>query len=187
MAKKPVKDVFGLWQIEGETNFSDNFEFPCIKGTNKIPDELILFSKTHKISENTNNKAIHFYEFDEKFVNQLDQKEKLDFLIKNLFSKFQSVILPDFSVYYDFPLALQIFQIYKSRAIGSYLEKNGINVIPNVRWGDKRSYTFAFEGIKKHSIIAIGVLGGYRDSEAKENFENGFYEMLKILKKLQNY
>lgn len=180
MAKKPVKDVFGLWQIEGETNFSGKYEIPCVHGTNKVPEELVLFSKSGAEND-CKNKAIHFYELDERFVDKTENKQIFDELISTVFSKFQSVILPDFSVYVDFPLVLQLFQVYKSRAIGSYLEKKGIPIIPNIRWSDERSYEFAFEGVKKHSLISVGVLGGYRDNEAKYNFEKGFYEMLKIL------
>lgn len=180
MSKKPVKDIFGLWQIEGDTEFSGKYEIPHISGTNKIPENLVLFSNALK-TENTKNKAIHFYELDENFVNAIDSQEKFDNLISNIFSKYESVILPDLSVYRDFPLALQIFQVYKSRALGTYLEKHEIPVIPNIRWADERSYEFAFEGVNKNSLISVGVLGGYRDNDSKDYFEKGFYEMLKRL------
>ena len=180
MSKKPVKDVFNLWQIEGETKFSGKYEIPCINGTDKIPENLVLFSQSHKTKE-CGNKSIHFYELDEKFSPDIENHKKLDSLISTLFSRYQSIILPDFSVYVDFPLALQIFQIYKSRAIGSYLEKNNIPVIPNIRWADERSYEFAFEGIRKNSLISVGVLGAYRDKDSRYYFEKGFYKMLEVL------
>jgi hypothetical protein len=89
--------------------------------------------------------------------------------------------LPDFSIYRDFPLALQLFQVYKSRAIGVYLEKQGRNVIPNVRWGDSRTFKFAFAGIQRNSVIAVGAQGGYRDNSSQSFFEDGFVEMLKVI------
>ena len=79
------------------------------------------------------------------------------------------------------PLAQQIFQVYKSRAVGNFLMQNGISIIPNVRWGDERTYEFAFEGIDKWGVIAIGVQGGYRDADNSYYFENGFYKMLECL------
>ena len=178
MAKKCVKDVFGLWQIE-EAEFAGKYELPVIHGTSKIPKSIILFSKCKK-EKDSQNKAVHFYEFDEKFESCLSSKKKLSKMIK-IFKNYQSVILPDFSVYRDFPLAMQIFQVYKSRAVGNFLMQNGIKVIPNVRWGDERTYDFAFDGIDKHGVVSIGVLGGYRDNETKLYFEKGFLKMLDVL------
>jgi hypothetical protein len=48
MPKKPVTDVFGLWQIEGETNFEGDFEIPVIIGTDQIPKDLVSFSNAKK-------------------------------------------------------------------------------------------------------------------------------------------
>ena len=59
--------------------------------------------------------------------------------------------------------------------------QNGIRVIPNIRWGDERTYEFAFSGIDKWGVIAIGVQGAYNDKENTESFENGFYKMLDVL------
>ena len=53
-----------------------------------------------------------------------------------------------------------------NRAVGCYLQSHGVYVIPNVRWGDERSYTtvelpekFAFLGVPKNSIVSIGTYG----------------------------
>lgn len=69
---------------------------------------------------------------------------------------FRGVISPDFSLYRDMPLVMQQWNIYRNRAIGSWLQMNGVNVIPNVRFGDKRTYDICCEGIDSGSIIAIG-------------------------------
>ena len=178
MAKKPVKDVFGFWQIKG-TELSGKYEIPIVHGTSKIPESLVLFSACERETE-TKNKAVHFYQLDENFVGCLSSETKLTEKLKT-FRKYQSIILPDFSVYRDMPLAMQIFQVYKSRAIGNFLMQNGISIIPNVRWGDERTYEFAFEGIDKWGVVAVGVQGGYRDNENAFYFEKGFYKMLEVL------
>ncbi|MBR6123493.1 DUF4417 domain-containing protein [Candidatus Saccharibacteria bacterium] len=181
MSKKPVKDVFGFWQLEGMegVDFFGKYEIPIIHGTSKIPEKIIPFSLCKKETE-TENKSVHFYELDEKFVSCLESKAKLDRKIDTL-KKYQSVILPDFSVYRDMPLAMQIFQIFKSRAIGNYLNRKGIKIIPNVRWGDERTYEFAFDGIDKWSVVAVGVQGAYRDKNSRFYFEKGFLKMLDVL------
>lgn len=181
MSKKPVPDVFCFWQLAELKygDFSGKYEFPIIHGTSKIPDNLVSFSKCEKVSD-TENSTIHFYEYDEKFVHVLDNKKRLERKLET-FRRFQSVILPDYSIYRDMPLAMQIFHTYKSHSIGNYLTRHGIKIIPNVRWGDERTYDFAFDGIEKWAIVSVGVQGGYRDSNSKLYFEKGFMKMLEVL------
>ena len=179
MGKKTIKDVFGFWQIKS-AELSGKYEIPVIHGTSKIPDDLVLFSNCGK-EKHPENKAVHFYQFDENFINCLESEIKLSKKLK-VFKRFQSVILPDYSIYRDMSLSRQIFQVYNSRAAGNFLMQNGIRVIPNIRWGDERTYEFAFSGIDKWGVIAIGVQGAYNDKENTESFENGFYKMLDVLK-----
>ena len=86
------------------------------------------------------------------------------------------------------PLCLQIANTYMSRAVGHYFQSQGLYVIPNVRWGDERSYTtielperFAFLGIEKHSIVAISTYGCIRGKENKHYFREGLEAMIECL------
>ena len=110
MSKRPVKDVFGFWLLEGMsyTDFSGKYDIPIVHGTSKIPENLVPFSHCEKETD-TINKSIHFYEYDENFVGCLENKIKLDKKL-NVFRNYQSIILPDYSVYRDMPLAMQIFE-----------------------------------------------------------------------------
>ena len=178
MKRKTVNDVFGFWKIKG-AELSGDYEIPVIHGSSKIPEDLVLFTDCEK-EKHPENKSVHFYQYDENFVNCLESEAKLT---KKLcaFRKFQSVILPDYSVYRDMPFAQQICQIYKSRAIGNFLMQNKIRVIPNIRWGDGRTIKITCDGIDKYGVVAVGVQGGYKNTENSESFENGFYKMLDIL------
>lgn len=49
-------------------------------------------------------------------------------------------------------------------------------VIPTVTWSTPESFDFCFEGIEKHSIVAIGMIGCKR---SKEDFLLGYNEMIK--------
>jgi hypothetical protein len=179
MFKKPVKDIFGLWLIE-QAHFSGKYEMPRLHGCPEIPAALVPFSRCASEAV-PGGKTIHFYEFDEKFVGCLGDKNKLTRKLE-VFRQFQSVILPDFSVYIDMPLAMQIFQVYKSRAVGAFLEQNGIKIIPNVRWGDERTYEFAFDGICSGGVVAVGVQGGCSDRKNRFYFERGFEVMIQIIR-----
>ena len=87
--------------------------------------------------------------------------------------KFKGVISPDFSIYRDMPLIMQYWNIFRSRTIATWLKDNGINVIPNVRTGDERTFEIACEGIEKNSIIAIGSHGCVKSKVDREFFQKG--------------
>jgi len=48
----------------------------------------------------------------------------------------------------DAPLCVQIVDIYLNRAVGYYFSQQGIYVVPNIRWGDERTYTSDYLGEK---------------------------------------
>ena len=178
MNNKKVKDIFGFWKLKN-AEFAGKYEFPIIHGSCSVPKGLTLFTDINK-ETSPNEKAMCFYQYDENFEAVFESEKKL--LPKlEIFRKYQSVILPDYSVYRDMPLCQQVFQIYRGRAAGNYLMQNGIPVIPNVRWGDERTYEFAFDGIEKNSLVAVGVQGAYKNKDNAFYFEKGFVKMLDVL------
>lgn len=80
------------------------------------------------------------------------------------------------------PLAMQIWNTYRNRALGYWLEKNNIKVIPNVRWGDERTFEFCFDGIRKESIISVGTYGNIKHTSDREYFLDGFIRMNENIK-----
>lgn len=93
--------------------------------------------------------------------------------------KFNAVISPDFSICYDMPIVRQMYSTYMNRVMGAYYQNNGIKVIPNVRWGDSRSYEFCFEGLEKEGTYAIGSYGQIKRNSNRYYFEKGLEEFLK--------
>ncbi len=87
---------------------------------------------------------------------------------------FYAIICPDYSLYGDMPRIMQIWNIYRSRAVGCYLSKMGFKVIPNIRWTDCKSYSYAFKGVEKGSIVSVGTLGCSKMIKDKIMFLNGF-------------
>lgn len=83
------------------------------------------------------------------------------------------------------PLCLQIANTYMNRAVGYYLQSQGLYVVPNVRWGDERTYTtaelpekIAFLGVPRNSIVSIGTYGCIKSAENKHYFREGLAAML---------
>lgn len=71
------------------------------------------------------------------------------------------------------PLVMQQWNIYRSRAIAHWLQENGILVIPNVRYGDERTFEISCAGINKHGIIAIDSHGCIKLLDDRKYFANG--------------
>ena len=59
------------------------------------------------------------------------------------------------------------------------MQQQGINVIPNVRWGDLTSFNFCFDGIEKSSIVSVSTIGVKKQ---KSHFMLGYNEMLSRIK-----
>ena len=68
---------------------------------------------------------------------------------------------------------MQLWNIYRSRAIGFWLQLNGIKVIVNIRYADKRTYRCCCDGISKHSVIAVGTHGTLKNREDRRFFCEG--------------
>lgn len=163
--------------------FDGLLEIPIIKKEERlvIPKALVPFSKRKKTNEHS--EFICFYEHDMKFRDILTATEKqVDFL-----RDFSGVISPDCSLYYDMPLVLQMVNTYLNRQVGHYFQSQGLYVIPNVRWGDERTYTriipseipFAFLGLEKHGIYSIGTYGCCKTTEYKHHLKEGFRSFIK--------
>lgn len=181
--KTIIDDGFRPELVEG-ARFDGIFEIPHVPGPHEIiiPNGMVPFSKIKYSSSNSD--FVHFYEHDIRFRDFLTSTE--DYLEK--LKKFAGVVNPDCSLYRDMPLSLQIANVYMSRATGFFLWKNGIYSVPNIRWGDERSYStkffsepFAFAGVDKRSIVSIGTYGCIRGKDNKKHFKAGLRAMLEYL------
>lgn len=177
--KHIIDDGFNS-ELVASAVFSGDLEIPSIKKPEKIiiPKSLVPFTK---MNSNNYDGAIHFYEHDKRFSDVLVSTK--EYIAE--FKKFAAIISPDCSLYRDMPLCLQIANTYMNRAVGCYLQPQGIYVIPNVRWGDERSYTtielpekFAFLGVPKNSIVSIGTYGCIKSKVNKQYFIEGLSAML---------
>ena len=164
--------------------FDGIFEIPVISKPKKIviPDKLVPFSKMGKADPKLF--AVCEYENDAEFKDILVNPDAYVTVLK----EYQGFISPDCSIYRDMPLAIQITNIYRNRAIGYYFQKHGVYVIPCVRWGDERTYTtkmlpekIAFSGVEKNSIVSVGSYGQLKDRVNRYYFEAGLDSMMETL------
>ena len=156
------------------------YGIPEMKATKTVGDKFLRFMDWKEVDDPENYIA-HFYYDDYKFISAWREPEKyLERLMQ-----FKAVVSPDFSLYTDFPRALQILSCYRRQWCGAYWQHLGIDVIPDVVWGDKESFSFCFDGIPKKSVVAVSSVGVKRDSDWNgdnaEMFKAGYDEMLNRL------
>lgn len=171
-------------ELVAGASFDGIFEIPIIKAPDviKIPKGIVPFSKMGSVEPK--RFAVCEYENDRNFAALLRNPEEYVKALK----KYQAFITPDASLYWDMPLAAQIVNLYRNHAIGYYMQSKGVYTIPNVRWGDERTYTtdflperIAFLGVEKHSIVSIGSYGVVKSGLEKKHFKAGLEAMLKTL------
>lgn len=94
---------------------------------------------------------------------------------------FNCVLSPDFSLYTDYPTALQIYNHYRKHWIGAYLQLYGIEVIPTICWSDEKSFEWCFDGEPIGGTVAVSSVGTQKNKIAKELFLKGYKEMIERL------
>ncbi len=185
MAKRRaiIDDGCCPYLVEG-AEFMMPLGIPVIKRPERIviPERIVPFSNRHSVLGVGN--ALGFYEMDIKFADVLINPQ----VYVDEFRRFDSIISPDCSLYRDAPLAVQVTNLYRNRAIGVFYQLRGINVIPQVRWGNEYTYTtkyypekIAFLGVEKRSMVAIGTYGCFKSREDKYHMEAGLEAMLDTL------
>ena len=164
-----------------EAIFDGIMEIPTILKPSEfiIPKGMVPFSCRHRSA--APGEFIVFYEHDLRFTDILTAT---DHYIDE-FRAFTGIVSPDCSLYRDMPLCLQIANIYMNRAVGHYLQSQGLYIVPNIRWGDERTYTtsvlpekVSFLGVAKHSIVSIGTYGCIRGEKNRYHFREGLIAML---------
>ena len=173
--RRSCKDVFNAFLVK-KASYDGLFEFPCIWPTQDVPNKLIAFSKA--LSSKDYNRWVHFFEDDYLFERIWRRPRKYLDILK----RFNGVILPDFSLYRDMPFVMQLWNIYRSRAVGHWLQINGVKVIPNVRYGDQRTYRICCDGIAEHCVIAVGSHGAMRCASNRAAFLNGLDVVVRRLR-----
>lgn len=165
--------LYNMQLYDGLRFTADKWQMPIISNDNYIPQDLISFN--YALNTEPKECGIHFYIDDYQFERVWRAPERY----LELFKKYGCILTPDFSCYLDIKTPQQIFNIYRSRLIGAYYQKQGIKVIPTISWSDTISFEYCFKGIPKGSIVSVSTVGIIRKSETRLLFKNGLDEMIR--------
>ena len=177
---KPDNENIKRWNFLSKNKWN----IPTIKGIDEF-DEKVQFigfnyAKTCEKQQKTDF-GVHFFLDDYQFNRLWNRPDKYIPLL----SKFKYVLSPDFSMYTDYPKAMQMWKHYQKHWLGAYMELFGIKVIPTVGWSDKESFKWCFDGDPKNSIVAVSSIGTQKDKESKQLFLEGYNKMLEVLKPIK--
>ncbi len=169
-------DVFRAFLVE-RADYDGYLELPKLKTSEFLPQKVIPFSRAMEQKRVDFDAWVMFYEHDDKFERFWHNPKRYLARLK----QFKGVISPDFSMYRNMPLCMQMWNTYRGRALAVWLQQNGVEVIPNVRFGDERTFSFCFDGIEENKTVAIGTHGCIKRKEDKLFFKVGLASMVKRL------
>ena len=166
-------------RMYGEWECSENFGFPKMLNQ-KIPDDIfdahwIPFNMalTEKEPENC---VVHFFVDDYQFDRVWENPDRYI----DLLSRFKAVCSPDFSMYIDFPLILQMYNHFRKMWCGRYWQDHGITVIPTLGWSDADSFEWCFDGIEyRPQVAAVATTGILKDKDVIERYTDGLNEAVR--------
>ena len=149
------------------------YGMPTLEWESYTPESLLGFNYV-KSAKNF-DVGIHFFIDDYQFERLWNAPEKYLETLK----RFDCVLTPDFSLYLNMPLVMQMWNIYRSRLLGQYWQDNAITVIPTVSWGDEKTFDFCFDGLPERSTLAVSTVGILKETQSVEIFKNGIRELVK--------
>lgn len=158
-----------------DTRTEGKYDMPVLEGVDHIPSDLQGFN--YVLNKPDTSKGVHFFLDDYQFERIW---QRPDFYIEKL-TDFDCVLTPDFSLYLDMPIAMQVWNIYRSRLIGQIMQDYGITVIPTVSWSTKDSFDFCFDGLPKNATLAVSTIGVKQNKEQFQIWVDGMNEMIKRL------
>ncbi|WP_317313220.1 DUF4417 domain-containing protein [Absicoccus porci] len=164
--KKYNLDIYDPFDVTGP------YEMPIIHRCDVVPESLIGFNEV--LSCRCYNHGVHMFIDDYQFERLWNHPKRY----VNILKRFECVFSPDFSLYMDMPMAMKVWNTYRSRMIGQFFQKQGIKVIPTVSWAEPGTYDFCFDGIEKGSIVAVSTTGCIRDDSARNTWIDGMEEMI---------
>jgi len=156
---------------------SDNrYGIPNLPHTalSNLPQWLAPYRTRIRSAQPPDDGAVHFFLDDYRFETVWTRPRKaLSYL-----QKFEVLLTPDFSLYVDYPRALQLFNIYRNRWCGALWTAEGFTVIPTVSWGGADTFDFCFLGVPRHGPVAVSTVGTRSQAYARYSFIEGFHALL---------
>lgn len=163
-------DIYGDWPITFST------PLPVLEPYNgSIPTRLVPFNEAY--ARKDYDCTVHFFIDDLLFIRVLRNPEKY----LGFFQQCHSVIGTDLSQYADMSAEDRFFCAYINAAFSEFLQRHGVNVIPNITWSLPDSFCYSWTSMPKFSIVAINCKGIMQHDASKYLWTKGYLAACKSL------
>jgi hypothetical protein len=180
VAEKKVK--YAVTKFENNVDFIPEYvegiyDIPLLKPEPFKEAIWIPFPRAGDVRHNRDQYGIHFYTYDYQFTGIWNMREKY----KEMLPQFKAIMTPDFSLYVDWPIMVQMWNHYRKHLIGAWLQSIGCTVYPVVRWLDELSYSWCFDGDPFGGTVCVSSISMMRNKELRRMFIDGYHVMLEVL------
>ena len=172
--------ILNKQDILNQMEFIDStapFPMPKVHKVNpfELPNIALPFSKA--LNGSNKDVVLVFYEPDTNFARILHNPKRYVEPLK----RFTCVVGPDFSQKIGMNKFINFHNHWWNMALTAFYQSQGVLMIPNVTWSDPTSYSYAFIGIPRHSVVAINCTGIKGNNVAKYLWRKGYEEAIKVL------
>ena len=162
----------------GEFSLVGSYDVPKLMSTNLnnriqwIPFNCVMSDRQRE------HHGVHFFIDDYLFQRVWNDPRRY----AQMLSDYQAVMTPDFSMYTDYPVAVQIYNHWRKHQLGAYWQSLGLVVIPSICWSDHESFDWCFDGEPVGGTVAVSSVGTQKNPQARILFLDGYSEMMDRLK-----
>ena len=121
--------------------------------SSSAPAWLVPFRTRVRDEDAARQGGVHFFLDDYQFEAVWSRPVKSLSYLKH----YGAVLTPDFSLFRDWPLAVQLWNTYRNRWLGAWWQAQGLQVIPTVSWSTPQSYEFCFAGLAQAQVQVHGL------------------------------
>lgn len=158
-------------------SLAGKYDLPRLFGGYSTPPQRLLPFNMAK-GKTDSEAGIHFFIDDYQFERVWRSPKRYAELLR----QYQCVCTPDFSLFTEMPLAMKIWNVYRSRALGAYWQRIGLNVVPTLQWAEPRTFDFCFSGIAPGRMVAVSTLGAAKGRLQRQMWKAGMKEAIRQLR-----
>lgn len=142
------------------------------------PYVLIYSNSCHRLD--LKKTILSFYTDDKRFESLWELLPK--FTAKFLNAKMLGVMTPDYSCYIQDPVAMHVWNIYRSRYCGRYMQEAGVKVIPTITFTTPEWYDLVLAGIPQGcATVALQAQTMKVTDESARNIRRNLTHLMKTV------
>lgn len=152
--------------------------FPQLQEEKWIPEEPVASYNYLHSEEHPENSWYHCFCDDYQFARLWPNF----YYYLPLLQRTKGFISTDFSLYRDYNDDALIWNCYRNRVMAYAIQKANVPMIPTAGFGPESTWEWCFDGLPKHSTVAITTNGTLRDPEARRLFAGGVEALVYTLR-----